>query len=62
MCKSERVSYGTGKLWLRQRKKLNTLTASRRIEKNRPESSVKVTNDQLTEMLNVKKNLVRDQT
>ncbi len=62
ICKEKNVSLSTSKKWLRQRKQLRSTAASRRVSKNRAEGSVKVTSDQLNEMLNVKKNLVRDQT
>jgi hypothetical protein len=61
MCRDEGISYGTGKLWLRQRKQLGTPTASRRVGKNRAGSAVKVTMKKLNEMLDVK-NPIRDQS
>jgi transposase len=61
ICREENVSLSTGKKWLRQRKKLESAAASRRVGKNRAGRPVKVTPDQLNEMLDVKKNPVRDQ-
>ncbi len=62
MCRDEGVSYGTGKLGLRQRKQLGTPTASRRVGKNQAGSAVKVTKQKLNEMLDDQKNSVRDQS
>jgi hypothetical protein len=59
VCTEENVSYETKKSWLRQRNTLST-SAFRRIDKIRTERSLKMTNDQLTEMLNDEKNFVRD--
>jgi hypothetical protein len=61
MCTKKNVSYETKKSWLRQRDTLST-SAFRRIDKTRTERSLKMTNDQLTEMLNDEKNPVRDQS
>jgi hypothetical protein len=61
VCTEENVSYETRKSWLRQRDTLST-SAFRRIDKIRTGRSLKMTNDQLTEMLNDEKNLVRDQS
>jgi hypothetical protein len=60
MCRNEEISYDTNKLWLRQRKQLDTSTASRRVDKNRVESAVKVTKQKLNEMLDDKKNSIRN--
>jgi hypothetical protein len=61
MCTKKKVSYETKRSWLQQRNTLST-AAFRRIDKARTERSLKMTNDQLTEMLNDEKNLVRDQS
>jgi hypothetical protein len=55
------MSYETKKSWLQQRNTLS-IAAFRRIDKARTERSLKMTNDQLIEMLNDEKNLVRDQS
>jgi hypothetical protein len=61
MCTEKKVSYETKRSWLQQRNTLST-AAFRRIDKARTERPLKMTNDQLTEMLNDEKNLVRDQS
>lgn len=60
MCQDEKVPLNTANKWLFQRKELGTPIASRRINKRcgRP---IKTIAEKLNEMLNDKKNLVRDQ-
>jgi hypothetical protein len=61
MCTKKKMSYETKRSWLQQRNTLST-AAFRRIDKARTERSLKMTNDQLIEMLNDEKNFVRDQS
>jgi hypothetical protein len=58
MCMKENVSYETRKSWLCQRDTLST-SAFRRIGKARSGRHLKVTNDQLNEMLNDEKSRTR---
>ncbi len=51
----EEISQSTDKKWLRKKSEMSTSTASRLIDKAWLGSALKMTNDQLIEMLNVKK-------
>lgn len=62
ICMKKNIKHRTGQLWLRQRRQLKTLIASRRISKRRSERPRKISDNQIDEMLNFEKNPVRDQT
>jgi transposase len=60
VCEAENISHGTGKEWLKQRKRLGD-AASRRIEKSRSGRSKKVSSDLTNKMLDPQQISVRDQ-
>ncbi len=59
VCETENVSHGTGKLWLKQRKRLNA-AAFRRTDKFRSDRRKKESSELLIELLDSQRNPVRD--
>ncbi len=61
VCETENVKHNTGKDWLKMRKRLNVV-ATRRTGKHRSGRSKKMNDDLMNEMLDTKRNSVRDQS